>query len=214
MGGFNLFSGSPKTEIKRMVNINNNYFEAKFYATFFKIDSWDNENAIFSIGPLSSNLKFYTTDDLFTGNICGNPTYAWNEAIRFVELKATTNLKSLPISITSDLSTNALDESWGIRDIQLLVNLCHISCSTCFGQNSNNCNSCVSGFLNDNSCVSSCPSGKYPYLKVCEVCHSACKECNGPLTDDCLKCKAGTYLLQGKCLTTCPDGYYQDLTLL
>lgn len=49
---------------------------------------------------------------------------------------------------------------------------------------------CTFGVLHENSCVTSCPEGYYPWNKVCTECQYPCKACVGS-GNSCTKCIDG-----------------------
>lgn len=44
----------------------------------------------------------------------------------------------------------------------------------------------------------------------CASCHSSCLTCNGSSESQCITCRSGRFSHDGKCLNSCPDGYYGD----
>lgn len=100
-----------------------------------------------------------------------------------------------------------------------------LACATCNGPSATNCLSCPEGaFLHtDGTCIATCPSGyyfpsaSYPNNR-CIQCYQytgsdgTCATCSGPNPDDCLSCNMPYYLdsISGKCVTTCPSGYWGD----
>jgi len=40
------------------------------------------------------------------------------------------------------------------------------------------------------------------------ACDNSCSKCNGPSSTDCLECSGSKSLLNGKCLSECPSGYF------
>ena len=100
------------------------------------------------------------------------------------------------------------------------------ACATCFGPSSTSCVSCPSGtyyFNIDNSCLSSCPNGFYPNENSCARCYQndspnyldeTCLTCTGPNSNQCQSCGSFQYLdsTTGKCVNTCPIGWYADPT--
>lgn len=44
----------------------------------------------------------------------------------------------------------------------------------------------------------------------CAPCHSSCATCNGSAESQCITCRSGRFAHDGKCLNSCPDGYYAD----
>ncbi|EAR90732.2 zinc finger lsd1 subclass family protein (macronuclear) [Tetrahymena thermophila SB210] len=109
-------------------------------------------------------------------------------------------------------STEYLDEK----------NLKCISCSSKYGSSCLSCNSqaCIKcdknqfiSDINNNSCVSTCPSGQYgnTTTNLCQNCeNSRCSTCNQQpnLCDKCIN--QYPYLFQGQCLSQCQEGYFPD----
>lgn len=48
------------------------------------------------------------------------------------------------------------------------------------------------------------------FICSCAACHSSCLTCNGSAESQCITCRAGRFAFEGKCLNSCPDGYYGD----
>lgn len=48
------------------------------------------------------------------------------------------------------------------------------------------------------------------FLCSCASCHSSCATCNGSAESQCITCRSGRFAHDGKCLNSCPDGYYAD----
>ena len=44
----------------------------------------------------------------------------------------------------------------------------------------------------------------------CANCHSSCASCNGSSESQCILCRSNKFSYEGKCLNTCPDGYFSD----
>lgn len=44
----------------------------------------------------------------------------------------------------------------------------------------------------------------------CATCHLSCLTCNGSSETQCITCRTGRFAFDGKCLNSCPDGYYGD----
>ena len=97
------------------------------------------------------------------------------------------------------------------------------TCATCSGDGDNNCMSCESGrFLESNTCVYPCPDGKWgdPSDNECKECYQnstgpyfTCRTCDGDGNSKCLTCESGKFLHNGKCISECPDGYWEDSTV-
>ena len=101
------------------------------------------------------------------------------------------------------------------------------SCLTCFGPNSNECQSCASPLLLDTStrkCVPACPIGWYADSSVskCFQCYQApatsptqsCYTCNSNTANSCLSCFPNATLnsLTNSCVLSCPAGWWRDIT--
>ena len=92
---------------------------------------------------------------------------------------------------------------------------CDQGCKNCV----NNMNFCIGDCEDDffyryNRCIKDCGQGYVAIGKNCEPCNTGCAECtheNGAKV--CLKCSPGRYLLNGTCLSTCPERFYPDNTL-
>lgn len=88
---------------------------------------------------------------------------------------------------------------------------CNVSCLTC-ELNTNNCTSCTSDkVLSNNTCI--CPAASYYDVPsdLCRKCDATCSKCIGSSQLDCTACvDAQACLLNGECLSKCPEGYYND----
>nr|XP_005987835.1 PREDICTED: proprotein convertase subtilisin/kexin type 5-like [Latimeria chalumnae] len=91
---------------------------------------------------------------------------------------------------------------------------CDATCQTCFGPQALDCSSCYSGYFldQDSSCVEHCPLGFFsnPATQLCEQCSFTCESCKGK-SENCLRCKNEDYslfLFEGRCVFSCPDGYF------
>jgi len=98
-----------------------------------------------------------------------------------------------------------------------------------------NCSSCVDNYsLNDTTCISNdqCLLNGYIYNGTCQGfffkkwmtikerekkndnkmigCNLNCSTCNGPTSENCLSCHESKYLLDEKCVDSCPSTYYHD----
>ncbi|KAM7368833.1 hypothetical protein PAMP_013140 [Pampus punctatissimus] len=87
--------------------------------------------------------------------------------------------------------------------------LCHTSCKTCSGKDSQSCDSCQPGYLlSSGMCDSLCDVGLYPLIKglghTCEECDRSCLECRGPGPANCTMCPSQAILeAGGRCLLCC-----------
>ena len=97
---------------------------------------------------------------------------------------------------------------------------CAKSCKTCYGPGPKHCLSCsqTSGktyYLREMSqCFDSCPDGYMASQNEneCQKCPPFCQTClKGPSAGvQCAKCEGSLVIHEGKCLTTCPYGYFKS----
>jgi len=45
------------------------------------------------------------------------------------------------------------------------------------------------------------------------ACHYSCASCNGETRLHCATCKSGAILENGKCVSQCSPGYYEEVTI-
>lgn len=86
---------------------------------------------------------------------------------------------------------------------------CHVSCHTCSGTLSSNCNSCAgSYYLHASACNYFCPKGFYRSSETndCLGCHADCSFCFQGGAEGCLSCATGKFLHNSSCLVRCPEG--------
>ncbi|OXB58880.1 hypothetical protein ASZ78_012724 [Callipepla squamata] len=99
---------------------------------------------------------------------------------------------------------------------------CHPSCRTCVGPGAFHCVQCwapedvlqphqpveevATGF-----CLSHCQARFYlDVTGVCRQCHSSCAGCVGNTSQDCTACLSSHVLLEGRCLSECPEGLFSQ----
>ncbi|XP_012660764.1 extracellular matrix protein FRAS1 [Otolemur garnettii] len=100
---------------------------------------------------------------------------------------------------------------------------CHPSCLTCVGPEHTDCTECrrpEEGLQVQQLSRAGSPSGEclsqcraHFYLEssgLCEACHPSCLRCAGKSTHNCTACGPTHVLLDGQCLSQCPDGYYNQ----
>lgn len=86
---------------------------------------------------------------------------------------------------------------------------CNTLCQKCFGPSSNDCLQCIdSYFLDQNTCISTCPSGKYPVDQTCKLCDPSCYNCTGPTSSNCSACPPNLYFYNNSCISSCPAQSY------
>jgi proprotein convertase subtilisin/kexin type 5 len=85
---------------------------------------------------------------------------------------------------------------------------CSTNCVQCL--NSTVCQSCVSSYLYNSSCLQICPNLTYPDISLqCLACVLPCETCLDSQT--CVTCITGYLLYLTYCVTSCPDQYWADL---
>ncbi|KAM6401739.1 extracellular matrix organizing protein FRAS1 isoform 2-T2 [Pluvialis apricaria] len=97
---------------------------------------------------------------------------------------------------------------------------CHPSCRTCVGPGASHCLQCrapqdvlqphqpVEGAVRG-LCLSRCQARFYvDSTGVCKRCHSSCAGCLGNTSQDCTACLSSRVLLEGRCLSECPEGLF------
>ncbi|XP_059222311.1 furin-like protease 2 isoform X2 [Stomoxys calcitrans] len=88
---------------------------------------------------------------------------------------------------------------------------CEANCGSCQDR-PDYCTSCEHHLvMHEHKCFSSCPLHTYETEEYnCASCHSSCATCNGSAESQCITCRSGRFAYDGKCLNSCPDGYYAD----
>ncbi|XP_010019626.1 PREDICTED: extracellular matrix protein FRAS1-like, partial [Nestor notabilis] len=97
---------------------------------------------------------------------------------------------------------------------------CHPSCRTCVGPGASHCQECrapgdvlqphqpMVGALHG-LCLSHCQAQFYmDNTGVCRECHPSCAACVGNTSQDCTACLSSHVLLEGRCLSECPEGLF------
>ncbi|KAJ1639492.1 insulin-like growth factor binding protein [Pavlovales sp. CCMP2436] len=104
-------------------------------------------------------------------------------------------------------STSSLGQSVTVTAAVATCQLCDLSCATCDGPGTSECQACSAGIaplLHAGVCVASCPNDHFTNTTqgVCLPCHSDCEECDGPAETDCLSCQppAPQLLQTGQCV--------------
>nr|XP_023408991.1 extracellular matrix protein FRAS1 [Loxodonta africana] len=100
---------------------------------------------------------------------------------------------------------------------------CHSSCLTCVGPEPSHCTQCkkpeeglqveqLSGVdVPSGECLSQCRAQFYlENTGLCEACHQSCFGCAGKSPHNCTSCQPPRVLLDGQCLSQCPDGYFNQ----
>uniref|UniRef100_A0A7N5KQV8 Extracellular matrix organizing protein FRAS1 n=1 Tax=Ailuropoda melanoleuca TaxID=9646 RepID=A0A7N5KQV8_AILME len=100
---------------------------------------------------------------------------------------------------------------------------CHSSCLTCVGPEPSQCAQCkkpdeglqveqLSGAnITSGECLSQCRAQFYlDNTGLCEACHQSCLRCAGKSPHNCTACWPSQVLLDGQCLSECPDSYFNQ----
>ncbi|XP_070250414.1 extracellular matrix organizing protein FRAS1 [Myotis yumanensis] len=100
---------------------------------------------------------------------------------------------------------------------------CHSSCLTCVGPERSHCTQCkkpeeglqaeqLSGVnISSGECLSHCRAQFYlENTGLCEACHQSCFGCAGQSPHNCTACWPSHVLMEGQCLSQCPDGYFNQ----
>ncbi|XP_041464478.1 deleted in malignant brain tumors 1 protein-like [Lytechinus variegatus] len=86
--------------------------------------------------------------------------------------------------------------------------LCDVTCKTC-SERSDRCMTCdAPRFLRSDQCLEDCGFGFYGDIRTrtCQPCSPYCKNCmDGDTNDVCSSCLDGTFLQNGRCVTTCTE---------
>ncbi|NWY04165.1 FRAS1 protein, partial [Nothoprocta ornata] len=96
---------------------------------------------------------------------------------------------------------------------------CHASCRACVGPEAFHCVRCAApralqpdgrlrGALHG-LCLARCQAHFHPdSAGVCTRCHPSCAGCVGSAPQDCTACPSSHVLLEGRCLSACPEGLF------
>ena len=91
---------------------------------------------------------------------------------------------------------------------------CHYTCGTCYGPNSDNCQTCSDEMKlipDQSTCVEACPPGSVHNRATdqCGHCPRHCLSCDSK--DSCLKCSPGMVLARFRCQPRCGNGQYMNI---
>ncbi|XP_064605999.1 extracellular matrix organizing protein FRAS1-like [Liolophura sinensis] len=88
---------------------------------------------------------------------------------------------------------------------------CDGSCSSCSGPGRDQCLSCVQPgkVVSRGQCVEQCGHQSFLSNGICHVCPGECERCL-PDSPQCETCSQEALFYKGRCLTTCPVGFYSD----
>ncbi|EAR90495.3 zinc finger lsd1 subclass family protein (macronuclear) [Tetrahymena thermophila SB210] len=180
--------------------------------TLYKIDNWNNESIQMIVDNDVKNTTTKSASD-GTSNICGRVSF--KDQIIYVTQNFTHTATSLNLKISSTLASTPFTESYGIREMFILVDYCTTNCAVC---NAQGCTKCQTNFyLYNFQCVSQCPSNYAPDTnQSCQPCDATCLTCSFPQSStSCKTCKPNTYLNpNNSCQSTCPDKYWPNTSNL
>nr|AAZ94627.1 granule tip protein 1 [Tetrahymena thermophila] len=116
-GGFNAFG--RKTSASKLYNSLPDHDFAVIVFTIYFIDTWDREN--FNVAVDDAIIKRMTKSDTWSGhqNLCGRGDSM--EETYTVQLYVPHSAATLKLTFSDELDQTTDDESWGIRDLSVLV---------------------------------------------------------------------------------------------
>ncbi|KAM3138958.1 hypothetical protein pb186bvf_008971 [Paramecium bursaria] len=127
---------------------------------------------------------------------------------------------TLFLQIQSDFSCSLLSlgmacQKLAIKNLVIYYSECHQSCLSCNGPDNNQCLSCpegspvagscscLTGYQQNNQCVSSCSNYYVPVNGICILdCSLNCSNC---LNGKCTQCEPNYYNMNGQCVNQCPS---------
>ena len=173
---------------------------------FLKIDSWDYDDWVdVYIGGVKKERITSSVGDGVNhqcGTVSGGFMGSQPENEKMFSLSyiiSPYTSSNVEIKIISNFDESISNESWGIREIYIILKMCDTSCLTCSGASSSDCSTCHTNAQLSNG-VCSCRD--YYYLKdaampcssdpcaTCMRCEISCKTCDGPNKTNCLSCES------------------------
>lgn len=132
----------------------------------YYIDSWDGltkpDGIYLDVDGKNIFYRKYSMGTLSNIKICGAPN--WPDHIQTESVGPFPhNSSSITLKFRSTLDQVATDESFGLKNLKIIVHLfCAQGCATCFGEEINECASCNKGwFLSETTCVQECPNSTF-----------------------------------------------------
>ncbi|CAD8148553.1 unnamed protein product [Paramecium pentaurelia] len=126
------------------------HYRIKVIAQFWKIDNWDNDNAVLYIDNQEKwkqnvaqveDKEFFICDKITPGGVDGT------EKIINVNFESPHNYGAALVKWTATTKKSSKQASWGIRQFQLYVAQCSSNCATCTGPSAEDCTACVSPYI-------------------------------------------------------------------
>ncbi|EAR84803.2 zinc finger lsd1 subclass family protein (macronuclear) [Tetrahymena thermophila SB210] len=210
-GGVQLFGGANLASSKSKITWKSSNLDPHYQLTIsFKayiIDSWDKENFYILI---DNNKIFEINEDYnnFNDQICGLSEY--EDKIETISKTIAHSNPAIEVIISSNLDESPYNESFGIRELYILLEACIDNCQQC--NDSTKCQKCMPGYgLYNSQCYQPCPDSFWNNQGICTACDSSCLNCSGSSSSQCTACKPGTFLYNNSCVKSCPDiQYYPD----
>ena len=203
-GGYGKFG--QKMEVSKIYSwINTAHYGLLVYIKFLKIDSWDSIDWVdVYVGSVKQERITSTSGD-GPNNQCGGVTSYWGKPYNEKMFSLSYNIDShtsyyVEIKFISNLDDVLSDESWGIRELYILLKMCDTSCLSCSGPSNTQCLTCqINAALQPSG---RCLCRNYYFLKdrttmpcmadpcsFCSRCHISCKTCEGGENKDCSSCE-------------------------
>ena len=185
----------------------NNVFPIAGYNTltvsfnFYAIDSWVASNyfSLYINGVQVWSTQYNSIQGTTPTQLCGksDPDTIFN--VNYLDSNFNTSLTSVNISLTTTLTLDPYNASWGVRNLFIENKNCSVRCSNCVGPGPGECSGCKWPYyyLPLQGCLNSCPSGYWQdnvnYLCIrCNV--QNCADCTSDVKI-CTTCKTQSYPL-------------------
>jgi hypothetical protein len=205
-GGFGKFG--ERKEVYKAYNLQNiPHYGLYVTMKFLKIDSWDPSDGVDIFIDNINKQRITSTAEDGPSHQCGTTDggliafyISHNERmfpLSFSIIPHTSN--SLEIKFISSFDEDLSNESWGIREIYIYLNMCDTTCLSCSGPLATDCLTCQINFFQINKL---CICRDYFYQKettnplcesnqcsICNRCDISCKSCDGPAITNCLSCE-------------------------
>ncbi len=154
---------------KQFTGLGTNHFQVSViygYALLATTSSWTAQPITLKLIDSAGTTTIDTQTPACTLDPLFGCSWSWGCYQNYAKTLVTHSNDSLTLSFTL---TNALaaGQVWGIRDITIVLNLCHASCATCTSYTTN-CLTCAAGlYFSGSICVSTCPFYTQPDIAQC-----------------------------------------------
>ncbi|EAR98908.3 zinc finger lsd1 subclass family protein (macronuclear) [Tetrahymena thermophila SB210] len=198
------FIGGKGSQILKTFQNIKPHFQVRFGFQYYQIDSWDSEG--FKVYVDTNQIDEIKQDQAGgKDNLCGSNS--WKDNFYSYSKSIQHNSQSLEIKLNATFDEDYFNESFGIRELFVIVDYCPPGCASC---DSNQCFKCFDGYQKSGTkCVNTCADDEFSLNKVCNKCDSTCKSCKDT-AQFCTSCNSGRYLYQNQCLEKCPDNYFNN----